>query len=191
MEIEHTGYRAGSIPASAGEPWARLGRPGRPEVYPRECGGTVHEPVEAFENVGLSPRVRGNPKYPLHPSGQGRSIPASAGEPHHHKTRTCKNSVYPRECGGTWEYQRLTIPSQGLSPRVRGNRCSPVRDTLTGRSIPASAGEPRLLGPTRCLGRVYPRECGGTVDYLGTDEGVEGLSPRVRGNLHGISKSVC
>ena len=51
----------GSIPACAGEP--RLRRlPALPSaVYPRVCGGTTDRPTSAYEMVGLSPRVRGNP----------------------------------------------------------------------------------------------------------------------------------
>ena len=70
----------------------------------------------------------------------------------------------------------------GLSPRVRGNQTEDGESPTLGGSIPACAGEPRrFLG---VLGRdaVYPRVCGGTNDIGLPDTGVEGLSPRVRGN---------
>ena len=105
----HYGIQLRSIPAGAGE--IRLVT----RVYPRGCGGTAFQGVKL---VGLSPRVRGNLKdSPVYPRGCGgtrsladprnlrrnRSIPAGAGEP---------DSPLPRN----------HTSSQGLSPRVRGNR---------------------------------------------------------------------
>ena len=177
-------------------------------VYPRVCGGTASAggsirywlrsiPACAGEprwepdrrrrpQSGLSPRVRGNRSY-------------------HLKHLTILLKVYPRVCGGTSDLKRLTsfdqlngsIPAcagepwilrrfkdvlPGLSPRVRGNRCSAnnVRSmikvyprvcggTMNG-SIPACAGEPpatRLtVGLTAVQLRVYPRVCGGTPAYV-------------------------
>ena len=50
------------------------------------------------------------------------------------------------------------------------------------RSIPACAGEPwvslRLYG----ISGVYPRVCGGTINFERPDGSFYGLSPRVRGN---------
>ncbi len=71
----------------------------------------------------------------------------------------------------------------GLSPRVRGNRVSlpPVR-AIVG-SIPACAGEPSGRDFLSGEDRVYPRVCGGTDAGLEDKASVQGLSPRVRGNL--------
>ena len=92
---------------------------------------------------------------------------------------------------------------RGLSPRVRGNQLP--RHQLLGMrgSIPACAGEPRscaaaaqshavyprVCGGTRwgafcpSLFSVYPRVCEGTGVAMQPPAGVQGLSPRVRGNL--------
>ena len=51
----------GSIPACAGEPRGHLGWAALPTVYPRVCGGTYLGVEQAGRNLGLSPRVRGNP----------------------------------------------------------------------------------------------------------------------------------
>ena len=53
---------------------------------------------------------------------------------------------------------------------------------VSGRSIPACAGEPprRLLGMRIC--EVYPRVCGGTRKTAAAPIAPAGLSPRVRGN---------
>ena len=81
-------------------------------VYPRECGGTPKvEMPPGLEplNGGLSPRVRGNRTGSMLAEPmvtEGRSIPASAGEPLacplHVSGWSCQ--VYPRECGGTLPY---------------------------------------------------------------------------------------
>ena len=133
----------GSIPARAGEPnrWAPGGTPCR--VYPRACGGTDIEDASTDGQVGLSPRVRGNP-WPSESKIPGvGSIPARAWEPS--KARGCvhRKWVYPRACGGTQVDGRKGQPRYGLSPRVRGNR-DPMEFEVPGNgSIPARAGEPR------------------------------------------------
>ena len=54
--------------------------------------------------------------------------------------------VYPRECGGTLDLPKSMTPSEGLSPRVRGNQdVTPPQGYAVG-SIPASAGEPIVIG---------------------------------------------
>ena len=176
------GDEARSIPASAGEPCHRRLGPSDAEVYPRECGGTVLRRREDAEIAGLSPRVRGN----HYPQAIGlpnhRSIPASAGEPQLTKQGTRHVQVYPRECGGTSLDVSSRRSSPGLSPRVRGNRllASPPAPTLW--SIPASAGEPVIRSVISSIGRVYPRECGGTYETESYPPKGQGLSPRVRGN---------
>ena len=90
-----------SIPARAGEP-AGCGRR-RPAtwVYPRACGGTPKPFVIGAPSPGLSPRVRGNPRFSLPPSSMSRSIPARAGEPQGCDFPFSSSGVYPRACGGT------------------------------------------------------------------------------------------
>ena len=131
---------------------------------------------------GLSPRVRGNPG-----SGSGgtvprRSIPACAGEPASIVPFPFRNGVYPRVCGGTVAVRDKPDPTQGLSPRVRGNLQGPEGQAGDGGSIPACAGEPP--SGTRCslLSGVYPRVCGGTLMHRTLPTVGGGLSPRVRGN---------
>ena len=136
---------------------------------------------------GLSPRVRGNPEYPVVGIVGDGSIPARAGEPGRTSHPLPPQPVYPRACGGTLDTRLHSHRQRGLSPRVRGNRGNQVcQDGIPG-SIPARAGEPPC-GPTvagSC--KVYPRACGGTQSAL-IHRGYElGLSPRVRGNRHSWS----
>ncbi len=90
-------------------------------------------------------------------------------------------------CGGTGGISRAQAPFQGLSPRVRGNRAESSEDFVAGGSIPACAGEPQSTLFAGGLQRVYPRVCGGTIVKWIKHEGIEGLSPRVRGNLALVS----
>ena len=132
-------------------------------VYPRECGGTIPSKHGCHRRQGLSPRVRGNPTETVISRFFRWSIPASAGEP-------------PNSVGSV--HKRT-----GLSPRVRGNLTGQLRRLLKKGSIPASAGEPSCP-PVPCLSKsVYPRECGGTIFAGSLGLAINGLSPRVRGNL--------
>ena len=70
-----------SIPACAGEPPCCTS-PIRPaKVYPRVCGGTGQSPAHPPPSRGLSPRVRGNPRWYGNRGYCRWSIPACAGEP--------------------------------------------------------------------------------------------------------------
>ena len=173
---------AGSIPACAGEPrhtgYARHDR----RVYPRVCGGTHCLGFPGFPELGLSPRVRGNPPGGGAAECRQQSIPACAGEPPYRHPPQHPGRVYPRVCGGTLGMIGYYILNKGLSPRVRGNLTPSDNTKLTGRSIPACAGEP----PFHCLSckerTVYPRVCGGTQSRPALRRELSGLSPRVRGN---------
>ena len=53
------------------------------------------------ENIGLSPRGRGNHPYTYLEHNTARSIPAWAGEPRHIQPECDAGAVYPRVGGGT------------------------------------------------------------------------------------------
>ena len=131
-----------SIPACAGEPIGiyRQDEPGK--VYPRVCGGTHSSLLAAGADVGLSPRVRGNPARPQEGIVIRRSIPACAGEPFPVDLPPPRYAVYPRVCGGTVDPLSQPPGESGLSPRVRGNPAAATRPCNVKRSIPACAGEP-------------------------------------------------
>ena len=115
-------------------------------------------------DMGLSPRVRGNPglqKTPLRPFG---SIPACAGEPRLLVMVVLLSWVYPRVCGGTVPLGAIRIPHPGLSPRVRGNPFKLLVRRQVFGSIPACAGEPSPSASANHTDGVYPRVCGGTCN---------------------------
>ena len=171
-----------SIPACAGEPGAFDTILALLEVYPRVCGGTYQQAIDGVNQIGLSPRVRGNPPVP-HAEGLGvGSIPACAGEPPLLPSGQPAPSVYPRVCGGTGQADDSHIVAGGLSPRVRGNLANTQPGYRAGRSIPACAGEPTPSTGGRPPTQVYPRVCGGTEVRRKDAISLDGLSPRVRGN---------
>ena len=132
--------------------------------------------------LGLSPRVRGNPRTAFRTGGRCGSIPARAGEPRRPPRDTGPGEVYPRACGGTGSPPPLPFPLIGLSPRVRGNQPAGLSEADGAGSIPARAGEPGSSAVYTNTGWVYPRACGGTREQHQVPSGHEGLSPRVRGN---------
>ena len=112
--------------------------------------------------AGLSPRLRGNPRYGYGPRNS--------------------HMVYPRACGGTPMTLVASATVMGLSPRLRGN--PPERGRAGGppRSIPAPAGEPVADKSFQWRYEVYPRACGGTISATPGMRPMVGLSPRLRGN---------
>ncbi len=171
-----------SIPAGAGEPSCYCHQPSATQVYPRGCGGTLCTLFDYPSSGGLSPRVRGNRLCQRGNAQYGRSIPAGAGEPTVSETASRYARVYPRGCGGTYLHYLYINYVKGLSPRVRGNPSAGSRWSCFQRSIPAGAGEPLNVHPTRHRIKVYPRGCGGTPRHHLGANGMVGLSPRVRGN---------
>ena len=75
------------------------------------CGGTLLVDSVGDADIGLSPRVRGNPAVVQENLCAGGSIPACAGEPKTRSACWCGTRVYPRVCGGT-----LLLPGISLQP---------------------------------------------------------------------------
>ena len=158
-------------------------------VYPRECGAAHIATGGSSSAWGLSPRVRGS--HNAFPGGENsaRSIPASAGQPSRRRTAALKAQVYPRECGAARQWAPKIAENEGLSPRVRGSLGGNHPLDVSHRSIPASAGQPRLQGRRVDLVGVYPRECGAAMTDPIARFNSDGLSPRVRGSLNLLSRS--
>ena len=160
---------SGSIPAWAGEPSSSAAATRVSRVYPRVGGGTVRERVYARDQVGLSPRGRGNRAAEDTVAECRWSIPAWAGEPAIETAYGLDYGVYPRVGGGTVLLGGSDTGQQGLSPRGRGNHGRRNRVGQVNRSIPAWAGEPHKHSIRAWVRWVYPRVGGGTasVAYTG------------------------
>ena len=148
------------------------------------CGAANNANGTTNIAAGLSPRVRGSRNIRHTGCARHRSIPTCAGQPCALGMVRPHLEVYPHVCGGTSERGLAKLDSNGLSPRVRGNRSD--RDCVQHHSwsIPTCAGEPGRHGRTDNGRRVYPHVCGGTGAGLPHRESIDGLSPRVRGNLY-------
>ena len=180
-------HHGGSIPAWAGQPvhdaFAFQGL----RVYPRVGGATDGTSVAAPPQWGLSPRGRGNRAYWLASQADEWSIPAWAGQPLSCSRSGATATVYPRVGGATITRERVETPSNGLSPRGRGNHSSSTRFTGLGGSIPAWAGQPSSRPTMLVPARVYPRVGGATWCSTATAALRAGLSPRGRGNHCAVS----
>ena len=126
--------------------------------------------------------MRGNRSRRASASAGHGSIPAHAGEPGGISDCPRRRWVYPRACGGTAVSRSAETGSGGLSPRMRGNRCAVSPMAGGRRSIPAHAGEPAISNYPGWGTEVYPRACGGTLNYQFLRRSNGGLSPRMRGN---------
>ena len=172
----------GPIPACAGQPQVRTQRGQRNRAYPRVCGATVNEGFRLLGLLGLSPRVRGNPRNLQYLSRQTGPIPACAGQPRQWQDQLRCARAYPRVCGATVAVRDGAGAGKGLSPRVRGNPGHHRGVARVLGPIPACAGQ-----PSRCPGgadanEAYPRVCGATATSVILHASSSGLSPRVRGN---------
>ncbi len=171
-----------SIPACTGKPTLNLPSSTDVPVYPRVYGETWSWLSQSPDPEGLSPRVRGNPHRPIRKVRPVGSIPACTGKPDQNQAFHPFSKVYPRVYGETLDHSGMDFVSQGLSPRVRGNR-SPTRsppDLM--RSIPACTGKPDCYYAGCPSDAVYPRVYGETAAVFATIGILVGLSPRVRGN---------
>ncbi len=83
--------------------------------------------------------------------------------------------------GGGDGRQHNTKRLTGSSPRVRGTRQGYKRNAMTGRFIPASAGNSHFSVPPPNNRPVHPRECGELKLTLDLPGDRAGSSPRVRG----------
>ena len=84
-------------------------------------------------------------------------------------------------CGGSDAERRQMVIEAGLSPRVRGKQWTRTPVINIQRSIPACAGEASRNLPAHRKREVYPRVCGGSNSQDVALDGIDGLSPRVRG----------
>ena len=92
-----------------------------------------------------------------------------------------QGKVYPRVGGGNLALSGAAAKCVGLSPRGRGKLTIDILGMSIVRSIPAWAGETRLLFPVGSIIMVYPRVGGGNAGYSAHSRLRLGLSPRGRG----------
>ena len=171
----------GSIPASAGNPAAVSTSSVRTRVHPRERGESAARWAGGAVGAGPSPRARGIPGRLGPHVVEGRSIPASAGNPPDRSRRPDRGWVHPRERGESRRQQDVDGRRMGPSPRARGiHGGAGGRDPARG-SIPASAGNPEGAVAGWPASRVHPRERGESRPGPRPTCTRPGPSPRARG----------
>ena len=131
---------------------------------------------------GLSPRTRGNQRR--RNTGRLRSgpIPADAGQPSASTISRSLARAYPRGRGATLGVQFDDHGDSGLSPRTRGNLARRQNSLCPSGPIPADAGQPPPRLRSATPPKAYPRGRGATSGMRCGLLGVQGLSPRTRGN---------
>ena len=127
--------------------------------------------------------MRGYPRQGRRTGRRTGSIPADAGLPRHIAGLHLVRQVYPRGCGATLSAKRSGLWWEGLSPRMRGYPAIRYHGSAASRSIPADAGLPQEDPQYLDWVRVYPRGCGATGLVVDSLNGIQGLSPRMRGYL--------
>ncbi len=114
----------GSIPTRMGKPPLPCHQRSLLGVYPHAYGETLQGPYTTDTNMGLSPRVWGNPFHQHRNLLFFGSIPTRMGKPLGARQPRFANTVYPHAYGETADNNPSLSKLRGLSPRVWGN---PVR----------------------------------------------------------------
>ena len=145
------------------------------------CGEQLRRIIESRRWRGSSPRVRGTAAQRRRELGDGRFIPACAGNRFEFFFDTQIYPVHPRVCGeqGFIQPRREMFP--GSSPRVRGTVIRKRESVSDTRFIPACAGNSRPIRVKKYRGTVHPRVCGEQSFRSAEACSTSGSSPRVRG----------
>ena len=172
------------IPAGAGNTVVISTVSAPASVHPRGRGEHAWGNPRFSRKGGSSPRARGTRRCCQRSPGQGRFIPAGAGNTATAASARGCDTVHPRGRGEHWNSSRPSGRSTGSSPRARGTRRTGTWSPRLSRFIPAGAGNtpdrPGGAGPRA----VHPRGRGehNIKTYLNGDW--SGSSPRARGTQY-------
>ena len=159
-------------------------------VHPRVCGEQSDLVRVGSGLGGSSPRVRRTVKMDPYKKGWSRFIPACAGNSPPASGRGVLHSVHPRVCGEQICSRGGAKRGIGSSPRVRGTGPSRRVGEIPVRFIPACAGNSHDATRSGSSPSVHPRVCGEQITTSISPFAFIGSSPRVRGTVAGVSKSV-
>ena len=119
-----------------------------------------------------------------------RFIPACAGNIYCLHYCYFEVTVHPRVCGEHIAGCGFLKSSSGSSPRVRGTLNSRRCRGQSGRFIPACAGNIHISDRLIIINTVHPRVCGEHPRLKTCMAPAYGSSPRVRGTLSGLKRSL-
>ena len=132
---------------------------------------------------GRSPLTRGRPNRLVASGVDPGSIPAHAGETSRTRPALDSPRVDPRSRGGDPPGRRRWSSTRGRSPLTRGRPFIGDGSQLTGRSIPAHAGETPSTADEVLFPGVDPRSRGGDQAFATPRCVMRGRSPLTRGRL--------
>ncbi len=128
------------IPAGAGNTTPATCFASRSAVYPRWRGEHKARNFYSALDPGLSPLARGTLTVAPLRVGDGRFIPAGAGNTTNRDLSAVSLPVYPRWRGEHIIRKSIYILSVGLSPLARGTQLRMLPELRGQRFIPAGAG---------------------------------------------------
>ena len=169
------------IPAYAGNTFFNFTKLGVNSVHPRVCGEHITGIGKRPDEGGSSPRMRGTRSRERQSPFPRRFIPAYAGNTQGQRISSAAASVHPRVCGEHYNDLQNPWTGVGSSPRMRGTQRPSVRRSVSGRFIPAYAGN-TPTNPLQCWQlSVHPRVCGEHFPRCPLGRTQFGSSPRMRG----------
>ncbi len=157
------------IPANAGNRSSGIRFWGAMPVHPRERGEQIRSVLTSTPSIGSSPRTRGTGYFVGRARGEGRFIPANAGNSPIRRPGRCRCTVHPRERGEQRMLSKLAAVYCGSSPRTRGTDERRGLGRRNDRFIPANAGNSPKRGAIRIFRPVHPRERGEQSNVLRLD----------------------
>ncbi|KFI94768.1 hypothetical protein BSCA_0823 [Bifidobacterium scardovii] len=169
------------IPARAGPTCRRKLAIGPYPDHPRACGANRRIRWRWARILGSSPRVRGQPHQSYDMASRRRIIPARAGPTSQATHIPGIGADHPRACGANFATLTGYQPSDGSSPRVRGQRSWDVAIWASMRIIPARAGPTSSLLEMRRIPTDHPRACAGPTRWPTRWEGHVSDHPRACG----------
>ena len=175
------GFLLRFIPAFAGNTQGRGDGAWRRWVHPRVCGEHLSDFQRNRLVRGSSPRLRGTRRRDPRAEGQGRFIPAFAGNTPISTNAPTITGVHPRVCGEHASLASLVMSVSGSSPRLRGTRGDSESLFCRFRFIPAFAGNTYSPGLESPVLPVHPRVCGEHFRDSKRVFAFVGSSPRLRG----------
>ena len=169
------------IPAWAGNRIALFTGGAGIAVHPR-MGGEQYDRENVIKDFhGSSPHGRGTEWLVAPATGDGRFIPAWAGNRLCRGGRHCQRPVHPRMGGEQHGLRPVVWTSCGSSPHGRGTVQAFPAHPLNNRFIPAWAGNRLSADSTALSSAVHPRMGGEQQTFYQSHAILSGSSPHGRG----------
>ena len=150
-------------------------------VHPRRRGEHHPPPLLRSRMSGSSPQARGTRLANSRCEGDGRFIPAGAGNTQNRRQPALRLPVHPRRRGEHEDLEAFALEDDGSSPQARGTPAPALAKPEEVRFIPAGAGNTEYNKKGRMIVSVHPRRRGEHLNCLSRNFSVTGSSPQARG----------